>query len=169
MKIVAVIFLAFSFFISWTGSDSSSSSPTQLQPHSWEQPMPNRNNSALSSTIQPPSSNHSHGEVHSVKVVSFKLEYVKTELVLTFFIYLIGHSSRSFSGDKWRWSGEVSVDFIRNLCGEKSVTSIQRRFFNDSRGIDLVKQLGVQESSNVDASVLTKSLFSMAPLLLDRS
>uniref|UniRef100_A0A915DFE7 Uncharacterized protein n=1 Tax=Ditylenchus dipsaci TaxID=166011 RepID=A0A915DFE7_9BILA len=48
------------------------------------------------------------------------------------------------------------VDFIRNLCGEKSVTSIQRRFFNDSRGIDLVKQLGVQESSNVDASVLTK-------------
>uniref|UniRef100_A0A915EDK3 Translation elongation factor EF1B beta/delta subunit guanine nucleotide exchange domain-containing protein n=1 Tax=Ditylenchus dipsaci TaxID=166011 RepID=A0A915EDK3_9BILA len=46
-------------------------------------------------------------------------------------------------------SGEVLVDFIRNLCGEKSVTSIQRRFFNDSRGIDLVKQLGVQESSNI--------------------
>uniref|UniRef100_A0A915DFC5 Peptidase C19 ubiquitin carboxyl-terminal hydrolase domain-containing protein n=1 Tax=Ditylenchus dipsaci TaxID=166011 RepID=A0A915DFC5_9BILA len=45
-------------------------------------------------------------------------------------------------------SGEVLVDFIRNLCGEKSVTSIQHRFFNDSGGIDLVKQLGVQESSN---------------------
>uniref|UniRef100_A0A915DYB5 Uncharacterized protein n=1 Tax=Ditylenchus dipsaci TaxID=166011 RepID=A0A915DYB5_9BILA len=56
------------------------------------------------------------------------------------------------------------VDFIRNFVWRESVTSIQRRFFNDSRGIDLVKQLGVQESSNVDASVLPNTCYSQDAL-----
>ncbi|KAI1700843.1 mutS domain V domain-containing protein [Ditylenchus destructor] len=54
--------------------------------------------------------------------------------------------------------GEVLIDLLSSMCQNVNITTVQRRFFNDSRGIELVKQLGLQECSNVfaDSSVFTK-------------
>lgn len=55
--------------------------------------------------------------------------------------------------------GHVLMDLLMNHCKNTQISPIQRRFFNDSRGIELVKQLGISECSNIDSSILHKFIY----------
>ena len=50
----------------------------------------------------------------------------------------------------------ILLDMLHTACPKANITTLQRRYFNDSLGIELVKNLNVQECSNVDASVYQK-------------
>ncbi|KAL3088612.1 hypothetical protein niasHT_023230 [Heterodera trifolii] len=50
----------------------------------------------------------------------------------------------------------ILLDMLRNTCPKANITTLQRRYFNDSLGIDLVTKLNVEECSNVDTSVFKK-------------
>ena len=52
---------------------------------------------------------------------------------------------------------KVLVDVIKSSVSKgTSITCLQRRFFNDTKGIELVKQLGAPECCNIDTSVVKK-------------
>ena len=53
-------------------------------------------------------------------------------------------------------AGRLIVDTIQNTCGGAQITPIQRRYFNDAQGIDLIHRYNAEECSNVDASVFLK-------------
>uniref|UniRef100_A0A183CK87 DNA_MISMATCH_REPAIR_2 domain-containing protein n=1 Tax=Globodera pallida TaxID=36090 RepID=A0A183CK87_GLOPA len=48
------------------------------------------------------------------------------------------------------------LDMLRNTCPKAHMTTLQRRYFNDAMGIELVTKLNVEECSNVDSSVFKK-------------
>lgn len=52
---------------------------------------------------------------------------------------------------------KVLMDVIKSCVGKgTALTCLQRRFFNDAKGIELVEQLGALESCNIDTSVVKK-------------
>ncbi|KAE9548385.1 hypothetical protein FO519_008399 [Halicephalobus sp. NKZ332] len=52
---------------------------------------------------------------------------------------------------------KVLVDVIKSCVSKgTSITCLQRRFFNDAKGIELVKQIGAPECCNIDTSVVKK-------------
>lgn len=51
---------------------------------------------------------------------------------------------------------KVMLDVIRSSLKNTKITEVQRRFFNDSKGIEIVKQLGADECCNIDTTVVKK-------------
>lgn len=51
---------------------------------------------------------------------------------------------------------KVMVDVIKSTLKHARVTEVQRRFFNDAKGTEIVKQLGAPECCNIDTTVVKK-------------
>ncbi|KAF7634374.1 DNA_MISMATCH_REPAIR_2 domain-containing protein [Meloidogyne graminicola] len=50
----------------------------------------------------------------------------------------------------------VIMDLIQDTCKKANIVPIQRKFFNDALGIELLKRFSLEECSNLDASVYQK-------------
>lgn len=48
------------------------------------------------------------------------------------------------------------MDLIQDTCKKANIVPIQRKFFNDALGIELLKRFSLEECSNLDASVYQK-------------
>uniref|UniRef100_A0AC34GRZ2 DNA mismatch repair proteins mutS family domain-containing protein n=1 Tax=Panagrolaimus sp. ES5 TaxID=591445 RepID=A0AC34GRZ2_9BILA len=49
---------------------------------------------------------------------------------------------------------KVMLDVIRSSLKNTKITEVQRRFFNDSKGTEIVQQLGAPECCNIDTTVV---------------
>ncbi|KAK0414769.1 hypothetical protein QR680_011608 [Steinernema hermaphroditum] len=50
----------------------------------------------------------------------------------------------------------VLLELIKSTCKAVQVTTVHRRYFNEGRGAEIIKQLAVPECSNIDGDVLKK-------------
>lgn len=54
---------------------------------------------------------------------------------------------------------KVMLDVIKGSLKNTRITEVQRRFFNDAKGTEIVKQLGAPECCNIDTTVVKKLVF----------
>lgn len=50
----------------------------------------------------------------------------------------------------------VLTELLSNSYKDAQICPLHKKYFNDSRGIELIKQLGIPECSNIDKSVLNR-------------